>query len=321
MKNKLKTVLGIIVALGVILGIGILDRQSISIENETESTKTVYEQGDAVMLRKGYVYNDVNKKEPCGYYEEEFNEKEQCVAYRLYEMQTGEGDSNFKLIKEEKYIYIRNSVVGKWERFLKEKSMYTKDEEPKWITFEYKYKFDKQGNISEVSEIYIADYLNKQYVNKQLYCKYTYSENSNVYMLTLYDKNTNQEDGFYVYEFDEKGRCTGRNYREKDSEGYYLGHSIEWYEWEYNEEGIIINEIFTLYESTYDYRQIETKWDEKGNVISLNIYDSKNWYKDKILMQFDSNGNCIGGDLYRYDFGEKIKDTKYINFEYQNIDE
>lgn len=321
MKNKLKTVIGIIVVLGIILGICILDRQNISTETETENTKTICEQGNAVMLRKGYVYNDINKEELCGYYEEEFNANGQCVAYRLYEIQVGEEESDFKLIKEEKYIYINNSTVGIWERFLKEKSMYTEDEEPKWVTFEYKYEFDKQGNISEISEIYITDYLNKKYINKQLYCKYTYSENSNVYMLTLYDKNTNEEDGFYVYKFDEEGQCIGRSYREKNSEGYLLGHSIEWYEWEYDEDDKITGEIFTLYESTYDYRQIKTKWNEDGNVASLNIYESKNWYKDEIIMQFDDDGNCIGGDLYRYDFLEKIEDTQYIDFESQSIDE
>lgn len=321
MKNKLKTVLGIIVVVGVILGICILDRQNSPAETETESTKTICEQGDAVMLRKAYVYNDMNKKDLCGYYEEEFNKKGQCVAYRLYETQADEEESNFKLIKEEKYIYINNSAVGIWERFLKEKSMYTEDEEPKWITFEYKYEFDKQGNISGISELYIANYLNKQYVNKQLYCEYTYDESANVYMLTLYDKNTNKEDGFYVYKFDEEGRCVGRSYREKDSEGYLLGHSIEWYEWEYNEESKITSEIFTLYKSTYDYRQIKTKWDEAGKVVSLNIYESNNWYKDEILMQFDDSENCVAGDLYRYDFLEEIEDTQYINFEYQNIEE
>jgi len=319
MKNKLKTVIGIIVVVGVILGICVLDRQNIPMETETESTKTICEQGDAVVLRKGFVYDDINKKSLCGYYEEEFNENGQCVAYRLYEMQLDSEEDKFKLIKEERYIYIYNPRIGVWERFLKEKSLYTSDEEPKWVTFEYKYEFDKYGNIIEVSEIYVLDYINKQYVNKQLYCEYTHGENTNVYFLTLYDKETNKEDGFYVYDFNEEGKCIGRRYREKDSEGYYLGHSIEWYEWGYNKEGEMINEIFTLYESTYDYRQIETEWDETGNVISLNIYERKNRYQDKILMQFDGSGNCIGGDLYRYDFGDEIQDTQYIYFEYQNI--
>lgn len=321
MKNKIKTGIGIIVVLGVILGICILDRQNIPIETETENVETICEQGNANMLRKAYIYSDINKKEFCGYYEEEFNKNGQCVAYRLYEMPIDEADSGFKLIKEEKYIYINNSAVGIWERFLKEKSLYTEDEEPKWVTFEYKYEFDKQGNISGITEIYIVNHLNKKYVNKQLYCEHTYSENSNAYMLTLYDKNTNKEDGFYVYRFDEEGRCVGRSYREKDSEGYNIGHSIEWYEWEYNEAGKLVSEIFTLYESTYDYRQIKTKWDEVGKVTSLNIYESHNWYKDEILMQFDDDGNCVSGDLYRYNLLEEIKDTQYINFKYQNIEE
>ena len=314
-ENLKKYLLGgilVAIALVAIIVLCILDGKGVFSNSETIKQNMVLEQSGATTLRKEYIYD--NDENLYGYSEVEYNEDGYIMSKREYYVVEQSTMEDIRLLSEEKYIYILNSYTGFWEKFILEKSEYDIESSIENVSREYEYKIGNDGKLKECKEFD----KNTGDILQHIYYEYTYEDGILKYLM-MYDMDTKEEDGFFVYRYDEYGRCIGRDYKERDSEGFEMGHSIEWIEWEYDDNGNIVNEIYTLYETTYDYIQIITKWDTEGKEISRSFYDSRTWDRMERVYDYDSSGKCVGGHLYTYNWTETLVDTKWISYIYEEI--
>ncbi len=208
----------------------------------------------------------------------EYNKK----GYKVEEL---EYDKNLKLIE-------KNTFQYKGGRLRESSTNYYSNRGDWDISYKY-----KKGNLSEKV---FARKNGKSFV-KDIY---TYDKDNRPKTYCRYD-NFNELQRKRTFEYDEQGR------RIKDT---YFNHFNDFYKkstYEYDDKG---NKIEYRYRCKGDNCDLKAKFlhlfDEEGNEIGAKVFDKKGKLLSRVSSKYDERGNCISEEIYNPD-GTYKKGEKY----------